>query len=77
MPRDLTRYLIHAAGEIGLHDIVVERRSKHMRLTARTETGLPVLVHFSKESGDWRVRRNVIAEMRRQARGMGRMAWAA
>jgi hypothetical protein len=77
MCMSLTQYVIEAATELGLLGIQLKRRSKHMRLTARTPSGEPILVHFAEHCGDWRARKNLVAELRRQARGIGRPAWAA
>jgi hypothetical protein len=70
MSDTMTRFAVHAAGELGLQDIAVERRTKHMRLMARTDSGAPVLVGFQEKSTDWRCRKHLISELRRQARAV-------
>jgi hypothetical protein len=54
MPDHMTRYAVHAAGELGLQDITVERCTKHMRLTAHNMFGDLVMVGYSEPPGDWR-----------------------
>ena len=65
----MSNIIKHAAGELGLTHIAIERRSKGYLLTARNRDGNDVCVSFACTPSDWRACRNAIGELRRQARG--------